>query len=263
MINHFLILSFEEEDFLISKVSYAPLWKTLSDKEIKKEELTNIAKISKTTFEKLINDEVVSKQILEKIAKALDVKVEKIAIITEYNYPLDVAQKITFFILLLIAIFSPGFKMIIVMAGSIFGRVILISSIQLLLEDSSTKKKIEKPFLNINEGIWSLIVLVSLLIIMIWSIVQEIILEQFEFINIILYILFIFIAHSIFTKETEVTFNPEQTDPNEVGTYMWQKENGVRRVSSGLYRDKNGNYYNRSAAGFTPTSTPVSINKKK
>lgn len=185
----------------------------------------------------------------------------------EYNFSLDVAQKITFLILMAIVWFSPGFRMIIVMAGSIFGRFFLIPTIESFVDKKSfAKKKREKPFLGISEGIWSLIVLISFIVVMIVSIVQDIIYEQFEIINIFLYLIILVIGFGILTKDTAVTGNPLDSDPNEIGSYAWKKENNVKLVSTKgntrLYRDKNGNYYTGSAGQYVPTSVPVTIENK-
>ena len=59
-------------------ISYAPLWKLLIDKKIKKMEFVNISSISISVLGKLGNDKSVSMDTMEKICLALDCKIEDV-----------------------------------------------------------------------------------------------------------------------------------------------------------------------------------------
>ncbi|MDX5634882.1 helix-turn-helix domain-containing protein, partial [Clostridioides difficile] len=57
-------------------ISYAPLWKLLIDRKIKKMEFVNISGISISVLCRLGNDKSVSMDTMEKICLALDCKIE-------------------------------------------------------------------------------------------------------------------------------------------------------------------------------------------
>ncbi|EMJ5406709.1 TPA: helix-turn-helix domain-containing protein [Clostridioides difficile] len=59
-------------------ISYAPLWKLLIDKKIKKMEFVNISSISISVLGRLGNDKSVSMDTMEKICLALDCKIEDV-----------------------------------------------------------------------------------------------------------------------------------------------------------------------------------------
>ncbi|PBF68168.1 helix-turn-helix domain-containing protein [Clostridioides difficile] len=59
-------------------ISYAPLWKLLIDRKIKKMEFVNIAGISIAVLGRLGNDKSVSMDTMEKICLALDCKIEDV-----------------------------------------------------------------------------------------------------------------------------------------------------------------------------------------
>ncbi|MBT2157199.1 helix-turn-helix domain-containing protein [Clostridioides difficile] len=59
-------------------ISYAPLWKLLIDRKIKKMEFVNISGISISVLGRLGNDKSVSMDTMEKICLALDCKIEDV-----------------------------------------------------------------------------------------------------------------------------------------------------------------------------------------
>ncbi|EGT5473696.1 helix-turn-helix domain-containing protein [Clostridioides difficile] len=59
-------------------ISYAPLWKLLIDRKIKKMEFVNISSISISVLGRLGNDKSVSMDTMEKICLALDCKIEDV-----------------------------------------------------------------------------------------------------------------------------------------------------------------------------------------
>lgn len=60
------------------KVSYKPLWKLLSDREISKVDLRNETGIAASTFTKMKNDQFVSLDVLSRIAIALECGLDEI-----------------------------------------------------------------------------------------------------------------------------------------------------------------------------------------
>ena len=65
------------------KVSYAPLWKLLAEREIKKSELREITGIAASTFTKMTKNEMVSLGVLARISLMLDCKLDDIVSITK------------------------------------------------------------------------------------------------------------------------------------------------------------------------------------
>ncbi|KPI52703.1 Cro/Cl family transcriptional regulator [Clostridioides difficile] len=59
-------------------ISYAPLWKLLIDRKIKKMEFVSISGISISVLGRLGNDKSVSMDTMEKICIALDCKIEDV-----------------------------------------------------------------------------------------------------------------------------------------------------------------------------------------
>lgn len=58
--------------------SFAPLWKTLIDKQINKTDLQKLIKCSSSTMANMGKNENVSMEILNKICKALNCKIENV-----------------------------------------------------------------------------------------------------------------------------------------------------------------------------------------
>lgn len=63
------------------KVSYAPLWKMLIEKDIKKSELREKTNIAPSTFTKMAKKEQVSLDVLARISIALDCGIDDIVTI--------------------------------------------------------------------------------------------------------------------------------------------------------------------------------------
>ncbi|MCQ9352983.1 helix-turn-helix domain-containing protein [Corynebacterium sp. 153RC1] len=63
------------------KISYKPLWKTLIDKGMRKQDLREKAKISASTIAKLGRDENVTTAVLVRICEALECGLGDVAVI--------------------------------------------------------------------------------------------------------------------------------------------------------------------------------------
>ena len=59
-------------------VTYKKLFKLLSDRDLKKQDLAEKAKISPATISKMAAGENVTMEVVEKVCRALDVKVDDI-----------------------------------------------------------------------------------------------------------------------------------------------------------------------------------------
>lgn len=181
-----------------------------------------------------------------------------------YDFGLDVVQKITFFIMMLIAvklIKVPGIATAAILMITIFSRVLLFAPMQVLINKLFGKKQYAHPFLLIPHKIWVAIVTISVVVI---SIIDTI--NQRAFFVIPCVLVVDIVAILLFTRDAKVTCDPEGTDPNKRGTHMWKKTNGVEYVMNNeagqrIYRDKNGNYY--CGSGYVPIPPPVTIIKKK
>lgn len=62
----------------ILRISYKPLWKTLIDKGMRKQDLREQAKISASTIAKLGRNENVTTTVLVRICEALDCQIQEI-----------------------------------------------------------------------------------------------------------------------------------------------------------------------------------------
>ena len=67
----------------MSKISYKPLWKILTDKDLKKKDLVEMANISNFTLNKLSHNGTVTTETLLKICSALNCSVNDIVEIIE------------------------------------------------------------------------------------------------------------------------------------------------------------------------------------
>lgn len=181
-----------------------------------------------------------------------------------YDFSLDATQKIIFFAMIFICISLikvPGIATVAILGITIFGRLLLFTPIQILINTIFGNKERKHPFMHISHSLWVKIVLVSLLGITVIDTIR-----QGDLFAIPVVLVIDVVAFMLFTKDAGVTFEPEKTDPNKKGTYMWKKVNGVEFVMNNeagqrIYRDKNGNYYQGSS--YVPIPAPVTIENKK
>ncbi|MGL5406828.1 MAG: helix-turn-helix domain-containing protein [Propionibacteriaceae bacterium] len=66
-------------------VSYKPLWKTLIDKDMTKQDLRKVTGLSSATIAKMGRDETVTTQVLARICVALGCQVSDIVEVTTNN----------------------------------------------------------------------------------------------------------------------------------------------------------------------------------
>lgn len=71
------------EEPITLKISYKPLWKTLIDKGMRKQDLREKARISASTIAKLGRDENVTTTVLVRICEALECPLDRVVELTK------------------------------------------------------------------------------------------------------------------------------------------------------------------------------------
>lgn len=74
------------------KISYKPLWKTLIDKGMRKQDLREKAKISASTIAKLGRDENVTTAVLVRICEALECGLGDVAVLERHPSQENISQ---------------------------------------------------------------------------------------------------------------------------------------------------------------------------
>ena len=64
-------------------MTYAPLWDTLKNKELKKTDLCNLAGLSRNTLAKMGKEEYVALEVVERICKGLSCRIEDVVEVRE------------------------------------------------------------------------------------------------------------------------------------------------------------------------------------
>lgn len=189
---------------------------------------------------------------------------------TAYDFSYDVAQKITFLLTALVLwaipvdLFQPGVEFGIFIFCCIFGRIVVMSVLQMLIDRLLKERggrKSSNYFLSMPPFIWRVIVLIFV----VYITVKDMLLPRYldDFIMVIpAWVIMGIVAFHIFALRTEVVC--DLPDPTKKGSPAWQEANGIEAVRHSLinpiYRDKNGNYYGQ---GWVPVAPPVEILNKE
>lgn len=185
----------------------------------------------------------------------------------DYDFGRDVGQKLLFIIMMLVAIILPAEGVIAwFLVSAILGYLFVITVFQVLFKEKTKKlqqQKNARRFLAISPRIWNYIVGLSLAAFFMIDLFKN-----FDFINLGVYPFVFIIAYGLLTKNA--TVSKGKGDPKRVGSNAWFEENEVERVfvkdsSRFVYRDKNGNYYekNNIIGQMRAIPTPVEFISKK
>ena len=172
----------------------------------------------------------------------------------DYDYGEDVGKKVLYALVVFLSIaLEPGW----VIAYCIMGKLFVITPIQMLLKNKTSEKRL----FNMSERTWKRIVFITLLIINIYVMIDN--MDDF-FVNLVAVPITFFICFFILAGVTQLKYSPG--DPNKKGSPEWREKMGIEQVDfdpiKPVYRDKNGNYY--EGTGWVPVPPPVNvINKDK
>lgn len=186
----------------------------------------------------------------------------------DYNLGRDICQKILFIIILIGCINLPiDFSIMFMIAASIGGFCVLYPVFSSLFKKKTKKlldKKDAKRFLCMPAKIWNWIVGIPLGAFLLFSFIKN-----FDLMNIATYPIVYICVYAVLTKNVSLKYNysPNAHDPNKIGTKEWVEANGLERIygvgADIIYRDKNGNYYNKNTGNYLPIPAPITIKDKK
>ena len=168
---------------------------------------------------------------------------------SSYDLGQDIGQKVLFLLMILVGLLLPStLAPAWFLVSSILGYLFVITIFKVLFNTKSEKLRQQenaKRFLAISPRIWNYIVGLSLAAFFIIDLFKN-----FDFVNLGVYPFAFIIAYGLLTKNATVSVG--KSDPNRMGSSAWFEANGIERVlvnndsSRYVYRDKNGNYYEKN-----------------